>query len=60
MRIVIEREAEKYKDAMWRFYQDVLRPVWKWGEHSEETAETVEQIRDGWFRVLEEHSIDLD
>ena len=57
MRIVLEREAKKYKAFVYDFFWKVLRPARKYRELTDDQAELLEELWEGWFDLKEQHNI---
>jgi hypothetical protein len=60
VRIVIEREVQKYKSFVYDFYWRGIRPMYKYRELTEEQAKIAEEIRESWFRLKDEWNIKDD
>lgn len=60
MRIVFEREVAKYKSFVYQYYWDIMRPIYKYRELTEDQAEIVEELREAWFDLKEEWGIRED
>lgn len=60
MRIVFERDVDKYKSFVYDYYWHVIRPMYKYRELTEEQAEIVIEMREEWFNLKDEHNIKED
>jgi hypothetical protein len=60
MRIVIEREADKYKAFLLDYQENVLRHIKKYRDLDESQAAIILHLWEEWFDLKEQHGIKED